>query len=200
MTRFLIDKRQHNRLEGCRLSTWEPLEATSGTGGAPEMDQFDALVALVVQRLALAEDVAVAKFASGQPVDDPIREREILESVARRLIRPCVFQEGGMQFFHDQIDANKVIQRGLHEHWRHHPEELPAVRHDLAAEVRPRLDHITGQMLWLFVRVDTLPRLPRYHVEELLARNLGARSSHCRLNQLRWDAATVALRSFVRRS
>jgi chorismate mutase len=105
-----------------------------------------------------------------------------------------------MQFFRDQIDANKVIQRGLHEHWRDHPEKLPVVPHDLAAEVRPRLDHITGQMLWLFVRVDTLPRLRRNHIEDLLARSLGATSSHCLLSRLRWDAATVALRSFVRRS
>jgi hypothetical protein len=56
------------------------------------MDQFEALVALAVQRLALAEYVAVAKFASGQAIDDPIREREILDSVARRLIKPCVAQ------------------------------------------------------------------------------------------------------------
>jgi len=176
------------------------MEATSGTGGVPGMDQFDALVALVVQRLALAEHVAVAKFASGQPVDDPIREREILDSVARRLIRPYVLHERGMRFFRDQIDANKVIQRGLHEYWRGHPEELPVVPHDLAAEVRPRLDHITGRMLSLFVRGDTLPRLRHYDLEDLLARGLGATSSDRRLDQLRWEAATIALRSFVRRA
>jgi chorismate mutase len=142
------------------------------------MDEFDALVALVVQRLALAEDVAAAKFASGQPVDDPLREREVLDSVARRLIRP----------------------RGLHEHWRDHPEDLPVVPHNLAVEVRPRLDHITGKMLSLFVRVDTLPRVRHFDVEDLLARGPGATSPDRRLDQLRWDAATIALRSVVRRT
>jgi chorismate mutase len=164
------------------------------------MDEFDALVALVVQRLALAEDVAAAKFASGQPVDDPLREREILDSVARRLIRPRVLHERGMQFFRDQIEANKVIQRGLHEHWRDHPEDLPVVPHNLAVEVRPRLDHITGKMLSLFVRVDTLPRVRHFDVEDLLARGPGTTSPDRRLDQLRWDAATIALRSVVRRT
>jgi chorismate mutase len=164
------------------------------------MDHFDAVVSFVVQRLALGEDVAIAKFASGRPVDDPIRERKILDSVARRLTGPRAFSQVGMQFFRDQIEANKVLQRGLLEHWNDHPNELPALTRDLAAEVRPRLDYITEQMLRLFTALETMPRLERSHVDELLARSLRARSLHCRLNQLRWDAATIALRSLVRRS
>jgi chorismate mutase len=164
------------------------------------MNHFDALVSLVVQRLALGEHIAIAKFASGRPVYDPIRERKILDSVARRLNGPHAFPEVGMQFFRDQIEANKVLQCGLHEHWHDHPDELPVVIRDLAAEVRPRLDHVTGQMLRLFAGLETMPRLQRSHVEELLARSLEARPLHCRLNQLRWDAATIALRSLVRRS
>jgi chorismate mutase len=164
------------------------------------MDHFEALVSLVVQRLALGEDVAIAKFASGRPVDDPVRERRILDSVARRLNGPRAFQEAGMQFFRDQIEANKILQRGLHEHGHDHPDELPVLTRDLAAEVRPRLDHVTGQMLQLFAGLETMPQLQRSRVEELLARSVEARSLHCRLNKPWWDAATIALRSLVRRS
>jgi chorismate mutase len=45
-------------------------------------DWRDTLIELIVQRLTLAEDVAAGKFVGGQPIDDPIREQRILDSVA----------------------------------------------------------------------------------------------------------------------
>ena len=47
---------------------------------------LETLIDLIFRRLELAEDVAADKFASGRPVDDPARERQILDSVARALV------------------------------------------------------------------------------------------------------------------
>ena len=82
------------------------------------------LIELVVQRLTLAHDVAAVKYANGQPIDDRAREPEILQDVAGAL-EAGPYQQAGIQFFRDQIEANKVIQRGLHHRWHAHPRRGP---------------------------------------------------------------------------
>jgi chorismate mutase len=51
------------------------------------------------------------------------------------------------RFFRAQLEANKVVQRGLHGLWMSCPRSRPRERPDLATEVRPELDEITDQML-----------------------------------------------------
>jgi chorismate mutase len=48
-------------------------------------DPLGRLLDLVIQRLALAHDVAAAKYANGRPIDDHVREREILQAVTSAL-------------------------------------------------------------------------------------------------------------------
>lgn len=158
---------------------------------------LDALTELIVQRLALAEDVAAGKFAEGQPIDDPIREQGILDSIARVIQDTGSRQEKVMQFFRDQIEANKVIQRALHERWYAHPEELPPVQRDLAAEIRPELDRITMRMLGQLAHMNESPSLGREGVKDLLGRQLTAGPSARYFSELRWDAAFIALQSFM---
>jgi chorismate mutase len=160
------------------------------------MGSLDRLVELVARRLALGQDVAAAKFASGGPIEDPIRERMILKSVYCALNGMGIYQEIGVQFFHDQIEANKVIQRGLHQRWRAHPEELPAVHRNLAAEVRPKLDRITAQMMQQFIHMDEVPQLRCARIEDMLDGQFFTRPPLRQLHGLRRDAAAIALRSF----
>jgi chorismate mutase len=160
------------------------------------MGSLDRLVELVAQRLALGQDVAAAKFADGSPIEDPIRERRILNSVYCALNGMGLYQEIGVQFFQDQIEASKVIQRGLHQRWRAHPEELPAVHRNLAAEVRPKLDYITMQMMQQFIYMDEVPYLGHACIEDLLGEQFFTKPPLRQLRELRRDAAAVALRSF----
>ena len=76
------------------------------TAGGADLDR---LIELVILRLALAQDVAAAKYGSGAPIDDPIRELEILESAARALSAPGFDQRLGILLVRDQIEASKVI-------------------------------------------------------------------------------------------
>jgi chorismate mutase len=53
----------------------------------------------------------------------------------------------GMQFFRDQIEANKVIQRSLHHRWRRHPGEIPGTNPDLVAKIGLSLEYINTQII-----------------------------------------------------
>src|SRR5882762_6773311 len=58
-----------------------PDDPENSIGSGP----FDRLAELVIERLALSLDVAAAKYLKGGPIDDPIREHQILESMTREL-------------------------------------------------------------------------------------------------------------------
>jgi chorismate mutase len=163
------------------------------------MGSGDALAGLAVRRLALANDVAAAKFSSGQPIEDPVRERMILHSVSCALKDTGRYQELGMRFFRDQIEANKIIQHGLHQQWHDHAEELPATHRDLAAELRPELDSITTQMIRQFTSMRETPRPSFGYIEDLLARNLLHDTASAAAFELRREAAIIALRSLFTR-
>jgi chorismate mutase len=106
-----------------------------------------ALAQLAVQRVLLGDRVAAAKFGTGEPIEDPVRERELLESVNRLSAVAGIDPALSGRFFADQFEANKVVQRGLYELWTAHPDRRPLRRPDLATEVRPQLDRITTQMI-----------------------------------------------------
>jgi chorismate mutase len=105
------------------------------------------LTNLAAERILLADKVAAAKFGTTQPIDDPVREQQVLDSVATMSHSIGIDPAVSVQFFRDQIEANKVVQRGLYSKWEAYPELRPTHRPDLSTEVRPQLDQITGEML-----------------------------------------------------
>lgn len=162
------------------------------------MGSLDTLSRLVIQRLNLAPDVAAIKFGSGWPIDDSIREQEMLESAARALDGFGARQEAAMQFTRDQIEANKVIQRGLHQRWYAHPDEVPEVHRSLAAEIRPELAHTTALMMREFRCMEEVPHVSGDDIRRLAESQLAAERPVPRLPRLHHDAALFALRTFMR--
>ncbi|WP_327395526.1 chorismate mutase [Streptomyces phaeochromogenes] len=106
-----------------------------------------ALTELFAERLLLADKVAAAKYGTESPIDDPVRERQILDDVAARAAGLGLDPDSVTAVFRDQIEANKLVQRGLYARWDAHPDERPTERPDLAKEVRPALDLITTRLL-----------------------------------------------------
>ncbi|MFJ8824084.1 chorismate mutase [Streptomyces sp. NPDC102467] len=106
-----------------------------------------AVTSLAARRIALADKVAAAKYGTPAPIDDPARERQILDDVAARSAALGLDPALAQAVFRDQIEANKVVQRGLYARWDAHPEQRPTGRPDLATEVRPALDRITTELL-----------------------------------------------------
>ncbi|MFI1482884.1 chorismate mutase [Streptomyces sp. NPDC020747] len=121
-----------------------PAVAHASTAPASELG---ALTELFTERLLLADKVAAAKYGTEMPIDDPVRERQILDDVSARAAGLGLDPDSVAAVFRDQIEANKLVQRGLYARWDAHPDERPTERPDLAKEVRPALDLITTRLL-----------------------------------------------------
>lgn len=131
-------------LAGAAPAAAVPSTPVSATTVAPGLSS---LTELFAERLLLADKVAAAKYGSGAPIDDPVRERQILDDVAARAAQLGLDPEAVTAVFRDQIEANKLVQRSLHARWDARPEERPTERPDLVKEVRPQLDRITTELL-----------------------------------------------------
>ncbi|MEH3021612.1 MAG: chorismate mutase [Pseudomonas oryzihabitans] len=109
---------------------------------APLPDLLDAMA----QRLALADQVARSKHDSGKPVLDEARERQVLENVARAAPGAAVSPATAQTFFAAQMEANKLVQYGLLQAWRHDQQPLPATPTDLTA-LRTQLNELQARLL-----------------------------------------------------
>ena len=94
------------------------------------------------RRLALAEQIALAKWDSGTPVEDAAREAQVIASATKagesRGLDPAWVSD----FFRAQIEANKLIQYSLLAEWRRLgkvPDHTPV---SLAGAIRPQLDKL----------------------------------------------------------
>ncbi|SAK59188.1 chorismate mutase [Caballeronia ptereochthonis] len=117
---------------------------------------FTNLIALVSQRLALAEPVARWKWAHREPITDAPREEALLKHVEEKASAAQVDPEFARQFFRDQIEASKDVQNVLFANWRAlkaAPEESPP---DLAKDTRPRLDRLTQSLVSALARVEPI--------------------------------------------
>lgn len=107
----------------------------------------DQLLRLVDERLAIAPDVAKAKWNSGEPIDAPAREAQILERVVAEATRAGINEAFAQTFFKHQFEASKVIQHRLHEQWRQTEQPPFASPPDLAEDIRPQLDQLTPKLM-----------------------------------------------------
>ncbi|MGX2997116.1 chorismate mutase [Streptomyces sp. JNUCC 64] len=108
---------------------------------------LDRVTSLLAERLLVADKVAAAKYGTALPIEDPARERQILDDVARRAAALGLDPVNTVAVFRDQIEAGKNVQRALFARWDARPGERPTERPDLVREVRPVLDRITTELL-----------------------------------------------------
>ncbi|WP_327695040.1 chorismate mutase [Streptomyces sp. NBC_00459] len=123
---------------------------------APSPTSLTSLTDLFAERLLVADKVAAAKYGTDKPIDDPVREQQILTDVSARAVGLGLDPEAVAAVFRDQIEANKVVQRGLYARWDAHPELRPTERPDLVKEVRPILDRITTELLDALKETETV--------------------------------------------
>ncbi|MDR7325837.1 MULTISPECIES: gamma subclass chorismate mutase AroQ [Catenuloplanes] len=119
-----------------------PAQAASVPAGG-----LTALVGLSAERILLADKVAAAKFGTTAPIEDPVREQQVLDQAAALAVQAGIDPVDTVEFFRAQIESSKVVQRGLFDLWTRRPELAPTERPDLATEVRPELDRITVQFI-----------------------------------------------------
>jgi chorismate mutase len=178
------------------MYAFDSAQASTARGTVSDRVLLDALIVVAAKRLVLGVDVAAAKFLSGRRVDDLVREQENLESIAgtlRRSEHPL-----RIEFFRDQIEANKVLQRGLHRYWDEHPAEFPATKRHLTAELRPQLDIVNGNMRLVLTHMENMPPVRRSNIHGLFDRKLRTSAALRQLGELRRDAADISLRFLYR--
>jgi chorismate mutase len=129
-------------------SSTQPSSAPSANAQpAASANPLGPLAALAVERIRTGDAVSAAKFGSPQPIDDPAREQQELKAVAAQSPGLGINPAESTQFFRDQIEASKVVQRGLYQRWTAQPALRPADKPDLTKTVRPELDKLTTEIL-----------------------------------------------------
>lgn len=111
-----------------------------------ERESLDPLLRSAAARVTTSDKVAAAKWGTGQPIDDPAREQQVLDAVARKSVELGIDPEESKRVFRDQIEASKLVQRALHERWAAIPGERPVERPDLG-EIRPIIDRLNDEIL-----------------------------------------------------
>lgn len=119
-------------------------------------DALQALVALSAKRIAIAHQVALAKWDTGEAIEDPIREAMVIARAVEigrtKGLQPNIVSE----FFKAQIEASKIIQYSLLSDWRRGcmvPKHEPI---DLANDVRPELDRLQSLLVHQLAQVTSM--------------------------------------------
>jgi chorismate mutase len=110
-------------------------------------DQFQPLVETSAQRLVLAEQVALAKWDAGTPVEDATREAQVIASAIGAGESRGLDQKAVSNCFRAQIEANKLVQYSLLAEWRRvgkAPDHAPV---NLAGTIRPELDQVQTALI-----------------------------------------------------
>jgi chorismate mutase len=148
------------------------------------------LIALVAQRLSLAEPVALWKWSHHKPITDAPREAALLDDVQKRASAAGIDPAYARAFFRDQIDASTQVQKALFDTWRESQAPTgPAP--DLATVTRPQLDRLTGQLISALARVEPLRTSPDCPVR--VARSIASWKELTRYDSARADALNRAL-------
>lgn len=124
-----------------------PACASSGAVAARDAATIDHLLTLIVERLAVAPDVARVKWNTHAPVEDLPREQQVIAAVGSSAPTYGLPRETAEQFFRAQIEASKIVQRTMTAAFaaeRRAP--FPTVV-SLDTGIRPILDRLTPEML-----------------------------------------------------
>ncbi|MFE5535441.1 chorismate mutase [Streptomyces sp. NPDC056492] len=142
--------------------------APAGSSSPPAEQALGTIARLAAERVMTADSVAAAKWGTTQPIDDPSREKTVLDSAASQAAKLGIDPATVQRIFQDQIAANKDVQRALYAQWQEHPAERPTRRPDLATQVRPVLDRVDSRLLTAIEEAQ--PALSRPDCDALLER------------------------------
>lgn len=118
---------------------------------APAYLASQRLLSTIVARLELMPDVAKAKWNAGKPIEDPEREKALLDGMESLAAANHLDEKLVRSLFEDQIEAAKLVQQSLFDEWKENePPRFEAIP-DLLTEQRPKIDRATQELLLAFV-------------------------------------------------
>jgi chorismate mutase len=121
---------------------------------------LQSLVEDSAQRLAIAHQVALAKWDSGSPVEDLARELQVIQKATAEAQSKGLDESFLTAFFRSQIEANKMVQYSLLADWRRvgrAPAHQPV---NLQSTIRPELDRIQSNLIMDLVHTSALRSQP----------------------------------------
>ena len=107
---------------------------------------LDHLLHLMRQRLTLMHEVARWKWNAGQPVTDPERERELLQSVVERGRGKGLDPDLVRSFFAAQMEAARLVQQADFDRWQANGQGPFADTTSLAV-LRQRIDQLNRELI-----------------------------------------------------
>lgn len=134
--------------------------ASNSTTVVSQRDRLSAISALVLRRLLLADPVAESKWVSGRPISDPAREQAVVDAAVARATQRGIDPAFVTRVVRAQIDASKVVQRGLFVRWTHDPETAPSTAPDLAT-IRQQLNAIDDALVDSLGDAEDVAATPR---------------------------------------
>jgi len=114
----------------------------------------------------VAPQVARTKWNTKSPIEDPFREKQIIDGVATTATEYGLDPQVARTFFIAQLEASKVVQRALHAEWTAKRQPPFATVADLGRDIRPVLDRLTPAMMRALP--EALPVLQRRGGRQLL--------------------------------
>ncbi|MGH8272138.1 MAG: gamma subclass chorismate mutase AroQ, partial [Gammaproteobacteria bacterium] len=113
----------------------------------PDGAKVDRVLVLTAQRLAIANEVAKAKWNARSPVKDDAREQQILDALAQPAQSRGVDPNFARRYFESQIEASRMVQHARFSEWAAEGRGKFHDAPDLKRNVRPALDRLTPQIL-----------------------------------------------------
>ena len=167
-------------------------QSLSTTPDQAARQKIDGLLTLIDQRLDVAVKVAQTKWNSGAPINDPARERQILDNLTASLTTSDAQDKAFMRrFFQAQFDAGKIIQVALHAQWKQEEHARFANPPDLARDIRPELDRLTPLLIDALNQVR--PLLQQASAKDYLKQRAGVLVRDDASGAVRTEAVRVLL-------
>jgi chorismate mutase len=120
--------------------------ATIANSAAVDTTAVNRLLGLIKERLDVAPEVARTKWNTKAPIDDPLRDKQIIDGVAIAATEYGLDPQVASTFFIAQIEASKAVQNALHAEWTAKRQPPFAKVADLGKDIRPVLDRLTPAM------------------------------------------------------
>jgi len=134
-------------------------EKTSQTVSCDVRQTLEPILALIEERLKLAEDVARYKWNVHGKIEDSAREQAIINRLGQQATRQGLPLPWAERFFRAQIEASKTVQRALFAQWQQTQTARFDNAPDLTKTTRPKLDALTAKLVAVLATAS--PQLSR---------------------------------------
>jgi chorismate mutase len=166
---------------------------------ASHPEQLQPLVRDSAKRIAVAREVALAKWDSGTPVEDVERENQVIETAVVTAKKRGLSEKFVASFFRAQIEANKTVQYGLLAQWYRDGKAPSHAQINLKETIRPKLDELQTRLLDDLGGTSAIRRSDDCHAETAVAVGVYLKSEGREMSALESVALDRSLSTFCTR-